>query len=268
LGILHTGAGENLIEARRPALIERNGCVIALLSYNCVGPESAWANTARAGTAYINVRAADGGSCRPQADLVTADPDTLALMQADIDIARCKADLVIVAFHKGITHRPAILAPYERPVAQAAIEFGADAVVSHHAHIARGIEIYRGKPIYHGLGNGVVVTNALSPNQDHAVRAAWAVERKRIFGFEPDPAYPLAPFHPEAVNALAAQIIWHADGRLEFGFVPLWSEPPGRPLCATGELARKVSDYVDAIGITAGLAPLSRRDAGSWVRLS
>ena len=30
-------------------------------------------------------------------------------------------------------------------------------VISHHAHIPRGIEIYKGKPIYHGLGNFVTV---------------------------------------------------------------------------------------------------------------
>ena len=38
------------------------------------------------------------------------------------------------------------------------------------AAIMRGIEIYRGKPIFHGLGNGVVVTQALSPAQDHPAR--------------------------------------------------------------------------------------------------
>lgn len=268
LGIAHAGAGANLAEARRPALMTRGDRAIALLSYNCVGPENSWAGKASCGTAYIKVRPADGGPASPKADLIQADADTLDAMAADIAAARAQADLVIVALHKGITHRPAMLAPYERPVAQAAIDAGAHIVVGHHAHIARGIEIYQGRPIFHGLGNGVVVTHALSPDQDHPARAAWALERNRRFGFEPDPAYPLAPFHPEAVNAIAASLVWHPDGRLDFGFVPLWNEPPGRPVRATGKLGREVADYIDRIGVAAGLAPLTRTTENDWVRLT
>jgi poly-gamma-glutamate synthesis protein (capsule biosynthesis protein) len=108
---------------------------------------------------------------------------------------------VVVALHKGITHRPAALAPYERPLSAAAIAAGADVVVGHHAHIARGIEIIEGRPVFHGLGNGCVVTHALSPAQDHPARAEWVERRKRMFGFEPDPAYPLAPSTPRRSTA-------------------------------------------------------------------
>jgi poly-gamma-glutamate capsule biosynthesis protein CapA/YwtB (metallophosphatase superfamily) len=44
--------------------------------------------------------------------------------------------------------------------------------VGHHAHIVRGIEFYKGKPVFHGLGNGCVVTHALNPDQSHPARAA------------------------------------------------------------------------------------------------
>ena len=43
------------------------------------------------------------------------------------------------------------------------IDAGADVVIGHHAHLLRGIEVYKGKPIFHGLGNFVTVTHALSP---------------------------------------------------------------------------------------------------------
>lgn len=266
LGIAHGGAGMSLAEARRPALVERNGRTIALLSYNLVGPELGWAREDHAGCAYVRIEASGGGATRPQADLVAADPASLTAMAADIEAARAAADLVIVALHKGITHRPTELAPYERPVAQAAVEAGADVVVGHHAHIVRGIEFHRGKPIFHGLGNGVVVTHALSPAQDHPARAEWAERRKTMFGFEPDPAYPLAPFHPEAVNGMIGRILWHGDGRIEAGFIPVWSEPPGRPVPA-GERSGAIADYVDAIGVRAGLAPLRRRAGRGWVAL-
>lgn len=268
LGIAHAGAGANIAAASSPAYIARGSLTVALLSYNGVGPEIGWATPDRAGSAYVRIRAADGGPSRPQADLVEIDADSQAEMARAIAEAARHADLVVVALHKGITHRPAALAPYERPLAHAAIDAGADIVVGHHAHIARGIELYRGRPIFHGLGNGTVVTHALSPAQDHPARAEWAERRKRMFGFEPDPLYPLAPFHPEAVNGLAGHVLRHADGRIEAGFVPLWSEPPGRLVRATGTQALAVADYIDASGVSAGLPPLNRRWVDERVQLS
>jgi poly-gamma-glutamate synthesis protein (capsule biosynthesis protein) len=256
-GIAHAGAGMSLAEARAPALIDAGGRTVALLSYNCVGPEPCWAAVDRPGCAYVEVRATDGGPSRPQAELREIDPTSLAAMENDIAAARAQADLVIVALHKGITHVPAALAAYERPLAIAAVRAGADAVAGHHAHIARGIELIEGRPVFHGLGNGVVVTHALAPAQDHAARAEWAERRKRLFGFEPLPDYPLAPFHPEARNGLIGRLLWHTDGRLETDFIPLWFEPPGRPVPA-GERAAEVAAYIDAIGRKAGLAPLAR----------
>lgn len=254
-GIAHAGAGPDLDAARAPAMIVTGHGKIALLSYNCVGPETSWAAAGKPGCAFVRVRTLDGGPTRPQAELDTIDPASLDAMRADILAACAQADLVIVAMHKGITHRPAELAPYERPLAHAAIDAGADIVVGHHAHIVRGIELYRGKPIFHGLGNGVVVTHALSPAQDHPARAEWAQRRKAMFGFEPDPAYPLAPFHPEAVNGMIGWVRWDMEGKLEPGFIPTWSEPPGRPMPA-GERAAEIAQYVAAISSRAGLPPL------------
>ncbi len=42
LGIAHAGADATLDRARAPAIIERGGRRIALLSYNCVDPEIGW----------------------------------------------------------------------------------------------------------------------------------------------------------------------------------------------------------------------------------
>jgi poly-gamma-glutamate capsule biosynthesis protein CapA/YwtB (metallophosphatase superfamily) len=267
-GIRHAGAGPCLAAARAPALIPAGGRHLALLSYNCVGPETGWADADRPGCAYVRILSEDGGPTRPQADLVTIDPASVTRMQADIAAARGLAGLVVVALHKGITHRPAALAPYERPLAAAAIAAGADVVVGHHAHIARGIELVAGRPVFHGLGNGCVVTHALSPAQDHPARKEWAERRKQMFGFEPDPAYPLAPFHPEAVNGMIGQIVWHEDGRIDTGFIPIWFEPPGRPVPAGGR-AGAIAAYVAAIGTAAGLPPLGLepRDEGRSMRL-
>jgi len=255
-GIVHAGAGMSLSEARKPGLIRAGGRTIALLSYNCVGPELCWAAADRPGCAYVHVRADDGGASRPQATLRDIDQTSLAAMEADVASARAQADMVVVALHKGITHRPATLAQYERPLAHAAILAGADIVAGHHAHITQGIEIFKGKPIFHGLGNGCVVTNALAPAQDHPARAEWVERRKRMFNFEPLPDYPLAPFHPEARYGMIGNIRWHDDGRIEVGFLPIWFEPPGRPVPA-GARSTEVAAYIAKTGEKAGLPALA-----------
>lgn len=258
LGIAHSGAGPTLAAARAPAILTApDGRRIALLSYNCVGPEMSWAGEDEAGSAYLPMLTEDGGKVAPPKTLTAMAPGATEILSADIAAARAQADLVIVALHKGMTHVPAHLAAYEVPVAHAAIDAGADIIASHHAHIVQGIELYRGKPIYHGLGNGCVVTRALSPGQDHPARAAWVERRKKMFGFEPDPAYTFAPFHPEAVNAMIGRVLWHADGRLETGLIPIHIEAPGRPVLADRTQGRAIGDYIEDITVRAGLAPIA-----------
>ncbi|MBK7115365.1 MAG: CapA family protein [Proteobacteria bacterium] len=265
LGIAHTGAGATLAEASRAAVIERRGRRVALLSYNCVGPEAGWAAPDRAGCNFLRMQAADGKPVSPNSPLVAPTTEALEQLRADITGARARADLVIVALHKGIVHTPAKLAPYERPLAEAALDAGADIVVGHHAHIVRGVEMRAGKALFHGLGNGCVVTHALSPSQDHPARAAWAKKRRELFGFEPDPRYELAPFHPEAVNAVIGVVRVEADGGLRMGVIPVHVEPPGRPVCVNDARAEEVIAYLDRIGAMAGLPPRQWRREGPWL---
>jgi poly-gamma-glutamate capsule biosynthesis protein CapA/YwtB (metallophosphatase superfamily) len=251
------GADSSLELARRPALLRVTGRRIAVLSYNCVGPQSSWARSDAAGCAYVKINTADGKPVSPTAQLQAPDDESLQAMQCDIAAAAADNDFVIVALHKGLVHVPARLAPYERPVAHAAIQAGAHAVVGHHAHLIRGMEFHLGKPIFHGLGNGCVVTRALNQAQDHPARAAWALKRKQLFGFEPDPAYWLAPFHPDAIHAMLGRLCVHPDGRVEAGFVPVHVEAPGRPVIAAGAQAEAVVAYMRRITEQAGLPPLT-----------
>jgi poly-gamma-glutamate synthesis protein (capsule biosynthesis protein) len=265
--IVHCGAGANLDEALRPCFVEGDAGRVGVLGYNCVGPEQAWATATSAGCAYVRVDTADGSTINPRAPLQTPDPASLAAMSRDIRAARESADLLVVSLHKGIVHTPAKLAPYERAVAHAAIDAGADVVVGHHAHILRGIEMHRGKPIFHGLGNGCVVTRALSQDTFDPVRADWARRRREIFGFTPDPAYYLAPFHPEAVHSMLGCLRRRGDGTFAVGFVPLHVDAPGRPRPCSDEEAATVVRYVEDITVAAGLPPISFEygDGHAWM---
>lgn len=152
-GLVPVGAGADLAEAREPAIVERGGLRVGVLSYNCVGPRESWATSGKPGCAYVHVlthyeldHASPGG---PPKVYTFADPDSLEAMADDVRRLRADVDVVLVSLHKGIGHTPAAVAMYERPVARAAVDAGADAVFSHHAHIMRGIETYRGRPIFH-----------------------------------------------------------------------------------------------------------------------
>lgn len=46
-------------------------------------------------------------------------------------------------------------------IARSAIDAGADAYIGHGPHILRGIEIYKGKPIFYSLGNFAMMNNSL-----------------------------------------------------------------------------------------------------------
>jgi poly-gamma-glutamate capsule biosynthesis protein CapA/YwtB (metallophosphatase superfamily) len=252
-GVASCGAGRDLAAATRPARLERAGRRIGLLGYNCVGPAAAWAAEGKPGCAYVRL-VGDGKGVTLDRDAVV-DADSLEAMQRQIAALRSEVELVLVALHKGIVHTPALLAAYERPLARAAIDAGADIVVSHHAHILRGVEVYRGRPIFHGLGNFVTVTRALDPAGAHPLRRAWARQRSERFGFSPDPAYPTYPFHPEARHAMIAACRAERDGRIDPGFLPCWIRENGQPeILGRDRRGQAVMDYVAAISARAGLS--------------
>ncbi len=263
LGIATAGAGASLAEAREPAVVEAAGRRVGVLSYNCVGPRDSWARPSKAGCAYVEVlthyeldHAEPGG---PPRIFTFATPESLETLRADIEALRSSVDLVVVSLHKGLGHVRARLAQYEREVAHIAIDAGADVVVGHHAHILRGVELYRGRPIFHGLGNFVTVTRALSPaNRRTPEAAAWALRRRELYGFEPDPALPAYPFHPESRNTMIADCRLGADGALEAGFLPCWIDEEARPTPLGPAQGQQVVAYVEAISREAGLATVYR----------
>ena len=253
-GIVSAGAGLTLADARRPALAARAGKRVGLLSYNCVGPREGWAGPKNAGCAYLKIishyepEGANPGG--PPKVYTFADPDTVEAMQRDIAALRDQVDVLVVALHKGVVHTPAHIAMYETAVSRAAVDAGADIVIGYHAHITRGVEVWRGKPIFHGLGNFITVTRALSVEGNASPeRRAWAERRKVLFGFEPLPDYPLYPFHPESRNGMVAACHIAADGTISAGFRPFWMLPGGQPQpLGHDDKGREVADYI--IGIT------------------
>ena len=152
------GVGNNIEEARTPAIKEIKGTRIAFLAYNSILPQSFWADEDRPGCAPLRVHTVyepiehdqPGTPCRTH---TFARRDDLKAMLKDISQAKEQSDLVFVSLHWGIHFVPAVLADYQQEVAYAAIEAGADLILGHHAHILKGVEVYKGKAIFYSLGN-------------------------------------------------------------------------------------------------------------------
>ncbi len=246
--IKYVGAGMNIQEAKQPSIIERKGTKIGYLNYNCVGPEETWARPDRPGCAFVKIithyeldHATPGG---PPSVYTWAEKSTLESMKTDIHRLRENCDVLVVSLHKGLGHTPAKIADYEKEVSYAAIDAGADLIVGHHAHILRGIEFYKGKPIFHGLCNFVAYAPILAAKSNDA----WAKRRRELFGFEPDPEYPTYPFHPDAIYTMIAQCEIENGKITEVSYVPLIVDQESRPLVMRRDTdGQRVFDYVERI---------------------
>jgi poly-gamma-glutamate capsule biosynthesis protein CapA/YwtB (metallophosphatase superfamily) len=191
------GVGSTLEEARKPVILECKGTRIAFLAYNSVLPMAYWAEEGRPGcvplrafTIYEQIEHDQPGTpCRVHTFPHKAD---LAAMVDDIRKAKSQADLVIVSTHWGVHFIPAVIADYEKEIAHMAVDAGADLIVGHHPHILKGIEVYKGKIIFHSLGNFAL---ELPFQFDKKLRET--ARHKEIQNLNPqweaDPEYPMPP---------------------------------------------------------------------------
>ena len=85
---------------------------------------------------------------------VAADPEDTAAIVASVRRASRNSDLVLMGIHAHEGGGSAdVPSPFLQPLAHACVDAGTDAFIGHGPHVLRGIEIYKGKPIYYSLGN-------------------------------------------------------------------------------------------------------------------
>lgn len=142
-GFATTGAGESIAAARDPARVEAGGLRFVVLAFDAVG-ESPEAGPASPGVVWLRMPPITG-------PLAAAD---LAAVEQSVRAARASADVLVVVPHWGreYSHRPVA---DQYTVAHRLVEAGADAVIGMHQHWVQPIEVYRGRPVVHGLGNFV-----------------------------------------------------------------------------------------------------------------
>lgn len=127
-GVSPIGGGINKATAHTPVIREAGKYRVGLLGY------------------YWNHR------CAAMRDLPGCAMDTPEALEADIRALRNCVDRVVVTFHWGVPYEREP-APEDRAKARFAIDCGADVVVGHHQHVVQPFEIYRGRPIFYGVGN-------------------------------------------------------------------------------------------------------------------
>jgi poly-gamma-glutamate capsule biosynthesis protein CapA/YwtB (metallophosphatase superfamily) len=163
-GIAHAGAGMDLDAAREPMVFDVGGTKVGVLSYHGVPSyDWSWATETAPGTAPL------------QEDVMTEDIERL----------RPEVDLLVVMPHWGNEYL-ATPEPGQVDLAHAAIDAGADLIVGGHAHWPKGIEFYRGKPVFYGVGN-FLLDQSWSEETSTGIFAEITLYQDRVVQVQPVP---------------------------------------------------------------------------------
>jgi len=182
------------------------------------------------------------------AEVTVPDEGDLEEIVAAVGAAARQAEFVIFSSHsheRGETNN--YPAEFIRTVAHSVIDAGADIFLAHGPHVLRGIELYKGGIIFYSLGD-FVFQNETVPRQPEdnyarydmgpeAVAADFYDARQRTGGFP----------SREQIWESVVPLVRYEDGALawvELHPITLGFQLPrpqrGRPLLASGELARKI----------------------------
>jgi len=159
LGIAHTGAGKNIDEAHKAAIVERKGVKIGFLQYTArwYRDDEQLATATDPGVAKITSR-----------DGITIDPADVERVRNDIRRLRPQVDILVVSHHNRDGATPVQFGaqtkvdlsndrtksePYQMEFAHLALDAGADLVFGHGTHTIQGVEVYKGKPILYAIGH-------------------------------------------------------------------------------------------------------------------
>jgi poly-gamma-glutamate synthesis protein (capsule biosynthesis protein) len=157
-GIAHTGAGLDRASARRAAVTTVDGKRVGMVSRTAVfWPHGHEATDTQAGVVPMHVATSYQPHPRlielpglPAKIITTPDPADVEALTADLAALRAEVDILIAFFHFGVSSQREVV-DYQRTLAQASVDAGADVVFGSHAHVVQPIEVYRGKPIFYGL---------------------------------------------------------------------------------------------------------------------
>ncbi|MBC8642749.1 CapA family protein [Caballeronia sp. EK] len=254
-GISPVGAGADIEQARKPVFVDCKGTKVAFLAYCSILPEGFWADENRAGcvpmrawTVYEQVEKDQPGT--PPRIHTYPNRDDLEAMRHDVRAAREVADVVIVSMHWGIHFIPFAIADYQREVARVAIDEGADVILGHHAHILKGVELYRGKPIFYSLCN-FALDVPLSPKMMASKAFKEIQSLNPEWHPDPDSSY---TFPPDSQMTVVVRMVIREGEVAEVSLLPTFINQHSRPtlLVAADPRFHRVVDYLEQANAHAG----------------
>ena len=222
------GGGRDADEARKPAIVERNGVKIAILAYCSVLRSGQAAGKGKVGIApvrahnhYLPEEFQPGTP--PKIVTVPYEEDVLA-MQEDIRKAKQQADVVIMSIHWGLRLVPKTICTYQPTVAHAAIDAGADLILGHHAHSIKAIEVYKGKVCFYSIGNFMTTGSKKAA-------AGFLEWNFNWFQIEEECMWPrgMYNFPPHCRMTMVPKIIIGKKGIEKVSFLPAYINPQAQP---------------------------------------
>jgi poly-gamma-glutamate synthesis protein (capsule biosynthesis protein) len=156
-GFVPVGAGADLTQASRPAVVERNGVRFGVVTFDAIG-ETPAATPGRPGALRLRMRPRTG-------PLVPADLDRMTNLVRSL---RSQVDVVLVLPHWGTQYTTRTVRD-QRLVARALAEAGADVVIGGHPHSVQGMESFGDSLVAYSLGNFVFDMDFSRPTQEGAV---------------------------------------------------------------------------------------------------
>lgn len=193
-GIRTFGAGRDLTQATRPAIVERAGVTVGFLGFNAIG-ETPQAGPGQPGALSVRMPPRTGPLDRGDLGHVLR-----AVRRLDSAV-----DAVVVLPHWGTqyTHTPD---PIQRTVGRRLVDAGADLVVGGHPHWVQGLERHRSVTIAHSLGNAVFDMDFMEETMEGVVLTA-TVSARGISHIDLAPYRMDASFSPRLVHGAAARAI-------------------------------------------------------------
>ncbi len=255
MGIQVIGAGKNIAEARKPAIIERKGTRVGFLAYASAIREGYEASSnkpgvapMRAWTIYEPVHTWIPGSPVLRIHSFPNREDLSALLE-DIRKLRPQVDVLVLSIHWGLVFSHATLAEYQKDVAHAAIDAGADLILGHHPHILKGIEVYKGKAVFYSMGHFAFDMSGKTAKE-------WAKERPEQTKFmfhkvevEPEWFNSKHAFSQESRKTMIVKVIISDKNIEKVSFLPALINKQAQPIVITqqDENFNEIMNYVDKI---------------------
>ena len=234
-GIAHTGGGQDILEARKPVIMDVRGTRVGFIQYAAtVFPFKHAATDTRPGIAPIRVSTSYqpppnlDKPGQPPIVITRVDGASLDAMRSDITALAAAADVVIASYHWGISNSTDVV-DYQRVVGRAAIDAGADVVMGHGPHTYQQIEMHQGRPIFHSIGQFVFDDRLRLGKHEEGLLVRLLVRDRRLAGVS------LVPSWRGATNLVRLHSPRSEKGRELLGYLRAVNDPGGAELDVVGD---------------------------------